>query len=30
MPEFDASDFEANAVMRENVVMNKKKEGTAT
>lgn len=25
MPEFDASDFEANAVMRENVVMNKKR-----
>lgn len=25
MPEFDASGFEANAVMRKNVVMNKKR-----
>lgn len=30
MLECDASGIETNAVMRKNVVMNKKKEGTAT
>ena len=30
MPECDASGIEANAVMRKNAVMHKKKEGTAT